>query len=151
MSEYKISKEVDVASTVFDLDTKIFVKGERLSGEEMDRTTWWIARDPEGNAVAYAGARLFNGSADKPYKMAYLVRAGVLPSARGAGLQRRLIHCRVQWAQRQKAKAAITYTLHSNSPSANNLFKAGFVLYQPEVGWVGDDVLYWWKTLGASG
>jgi GNAT superfamily N-acetyltransferase len=154
MSDFRISKEDDAGRIVFDLDTQIFIKDDRLSGEDFDRTTWWITRDEDGKAVAYAGARLFHTHDDSTEdeddkKMIVLVRAGVLPCARGKGLQKKLIAVRTRWGQRQGARAAITYTMPNNYRSSNNLIKCGFRLYNPEEGWVGElgEVLYWWKTL----
>lgn len=154
MSDFRISKVEDAGQVVFALDTKIFIKEDRLSGEEFDRTTWWVARDEDGKPVAYAGARTFTTYSDDEEdedenRMAVLVRAGVLDSARGKGLQKKLIQVRTRWAQQQKARAAVTYTMPSNYRSSNNLIKCGFVMYMPEHGWVGElgEVLYWWKTL----
>lgn len=154
MSDYRISKEEDAGRIVYDLDTQIFIKSDRLPGEDFDRTTWWIARDEDGKPVAYAGARIFIDRDDTienedGKKMLNLVRAGVLPCARGKGLQRKLIQVRTRWGQRHNALAAVTYTLPTNYRSSNNLLKCGFIMYSPEEGWVGDlgEVLYWWKTL----
>ena len=145
MTKFRVSKEGDPAAAVFELDKAIFTKNERLTGQDLDNGTWWIAWDPKGNPVGFAGAKLIDQGPN--YQIAYLIRAGVSPSARGHGLQRRLINCRVNWAKKQGAKAAITYTLYNNHTSSNNLIKSGFHLYYPEVGWVGDEVLYWWKNL----
>lgn len=135
-------KTRDTANVVISLDAQVFVREELLSLKEIDRTEWWIARDEEGEPVGYAGARLLLSQ-----KMVYLVRAGVLPRARGNGLQRRLVRCRVNWGAKHGAETAITYTLSENHPSSNNLIKAGFVLYEPTWAWVGTEVLYWWKDL----
>lgn len=128
--------------TVATLDSQVFVKDEHLELSEISRTTWWIARDEEGEAVGYAGARMIPDQ-----RMVYLVRAGVLDRARGNGLQRRLIRCRVNWGAKQDADVAITYTLQENHPSSNNLIKEKFVMYCPEFAWVGPEVIYWWKDL----
>lgn len=139
---FSITQERNSAHVAVALDAQIFVKDEHMTIEEAERTVWWIARDESGQPVAYAGAR-----AIPKQRLSYLVRAGVLPSARGHGLQRRLIRCRVNWSAKQNAAAAITYTIHTNYPSSNNLIHSGFRMYSPDWLWVGKEVLYWWKDL----
>lgn len=145
MAKFRVVKEADPAEVVTELDKAIFTKSERLTVSDIDNGTWWIAWDERGNSVGFAGAKMLDQGSN--YKFAYLIRAGISPQARGKGLQRRLISCRVSWGKKMGAKAAITYTLYNNYASSNNLIKSGFHLYTPETEWVGNEVLYWWKSL----
>lgn len=115
-----------------------------LSGE-----AWWIGTE-DGRPVCYAGARawIFDGE-----RALYLCRAGVIPSARGRGYQRRLIRARVAHARREGLAEAWSYTAHTNTASANNLIREGFTLWLP-ARWggyahperpTGDDAWLFWR------
>jgi hypothetical protein len=71
-----------------------------------------------------------------------LSRCGVLPLARGLGLQRLLIRRRIAWARRQTGRRAV---LKHNHHSSNNLIRCGFRLYDGK--WIAADALYWWFDL----
>lgn len=77
---------------------------------------------------------------------AYLSRAGVLPSCRGKGLQRRLIGLRERMARKKGFTWMISDTTE-NTPSANNLIKAGYKLLDPSSPWANTNSLYWAKKL----
>jgi len=102
---------------------------------------WWIGwvdKEP----AAYAGLRLLPGG------LAFLSRAGVLPPARGKGLQRRLIRVRLAAARRAGLETAFTYTVADNVPSMNNLIAEGFRTYEPEWAWAGrSGVIYWIRSV----
>lgn len=71
---------------------------------------------------------------------------GVLPKYRGKGLQKRLIRVRTIYAKRfLKLPRVFTYTASDNMPSANNLIKQGFKLYEPEYPWGLKGALYFFK------
>jgi GNAT superfamily N-acetyltransferase len=76
-------------------------------------------------------------------RMAYLSRAGVVPSHRGRGLQKRMIRARVAYAKRNGCECVITDTTTSNLASANSLITSGFKLYRPQWSWALSDSLYW--------
>lgn len=109
--------------------------------EDYREGTWWIVRD-NGHPVGFAGMR---PARSWPHA-AYFSRAGVLPSHRGLGLQRRLIQARVVAARRQGFTCCITTTFE-NPVSANNLALAGFAPYLPEAPWGADGTTYWLKPL----
>jgi ribosomal protein S18 acetylase RimI-like enzyme len=92
----------------------------------------WIDIE-RGRVRAFADARIVDGDT------IYLSRCGVLPDARGLGLQRRLIRARL----RGRRGPAVTYTAAWNCASSNNLIACGFRLYTPVRAWAGRDVLYW--------
>lgn len=124
------------------LDSRLFTDEERV--EDIDQSAWWVGFTEAGVPVAYGGIRLVNGDPTT----AFLSRAGVLPEARGQGLQMKLLALRTRWARAQGCSQIITYTHKDNIRSANNLIRSGFLLYSPEWPWVGnDDFLYWMKTL----
>jgi GNAT superfamily N-acetyltransferase len=106
------------------------------------RDLWWIAFDA-GTPVAFAGVRptAYNPS------IWYLFRAGVIPSARGNGLQKRLIRVRLAGAARLGADMVVTDTRASNCASANSLIAAGFRTYNPASRWALPDSVYWRKKL----
>jgi len=112
----------------------------------MGSARWWLA-SVDGQTVAYAGAKALQG-ANAGHVM--LCRAGVLPCARGAGLQKRLIRARLRWAAGlERVGAVVTYTVRDNVRSSNSLIACGFRLYTPAAPWFAPDtdVLYWRKAL----
>jgi len=104
---------------------------------------WWIAW-VNGEGAGFAGLKILTG---KNKGLAYLCRAGVLPLYRGLGIQRRLINTRVAAAARLGSKAVISYTSYENLPSANNLIKCGFKLYEPAETYGTKHGLYFWRDL----
>jgi GNAT superfamily N-acetyltransferase len=76
----------------------------------------------------------------------FLSRAGLLPVARGSGLQRRMIQTRLQWCRSVGAKTVITYTVYDNHASIINLLRCGFKFYFPVGQWAGD-VHYFMREL----
>ena len=134
---------------ILDLDALVFAAAPPDVGEH---TAWWVVFDEDGAPVAYAGAMLW-----EPDDAVYLHRAGVLPRARGLGLQRRMIRVRERWGRANNARAAYTYTAATNTVSANNLIRCGYRLWTPSH-WGGsrnptradaDGIawLYWLRTL----
>lgn len=103
-------------------------------------SVWWIAYEGK-TPVGYAGIKRWGST------MAFLCRAGVLKEYRGRGLHARLLRVREAWAKRLGLKTLITYTAPFNLQSANNLIRAGFVLYKPEEEWGVEHALYFWKDI----
>lgn len=106
-----------------------------------DYGKWWVVtykREP----IAFAGitpSTLGDG-------IGYLKRSGVLPDHRGRGLQRRLLRVREQYAASQGWHRAVTDTTE-NVPSANNMIRAGYILFDPKPRWAFEHSLYWTKTI----
>lgn len=99
-------------------------------------TEWWGCwRD--GELIAYAGARMLS---DASY---FMSRAGVVPAARGAGLQKRLIRARVRRGYALGALRVATYTLPHNVASSNSLIACGFRTYTPHSEYAGSGAIYW--------
>lgn len=120
--------------------------GDVYPKKDTETEAWWTARTRTGTPLGFAGAKLWD-----PDGCVYLCRAGVIATARGAGLQRRLIRVRLAWARRIGADAAYTYTVSWNHASNNSLIACGFKLWSPGYAWAGrEGVLYWWHGLGKS-
>lgn len=101
---------------------------------------WWLAFDEAGKAVGFASVR---HSYKWPENCAYFQRCGVLPCARGHGLQKRFIKVRLAWCKRNSKNWSFTDTVLWNTHSSNNLSAAGFTLFTPEKPWAYRDSLYW--------
>lgn len=132
---------------ILDLDRLLFIDDPPDVGPG---TAWWVFEDEHGES-AYAGAKLW-----EPDNAVYLIRAGVLPRARGQGLQRRLVRIREAWGRRNGCSLAYTYTAHHNVASMNSLIRCGYQLWSPST-WAGSDTpmrvsdgagwLYWYRNL----
>lgn len=100
---------------------------------------WWIAYDRETKApVAFAGL----WPSVRQQGAGYLVRAGVLPEARGKGLQRRLVKVRVREAKKKGWIALYSDVAPGNAHSLNNLFAEGFRAFIPSQPWSGAEWNY---------
>lgn len=122
------------------MDEQLFPPAHNVA-PGLDRGAWWIA-EIDGRVVGYAGALVW-----EPDRCLYLTRAGVLPEARGRGLQRRLIRARVAHARRLGLTGAYTYTLNWNEKSANNLIACGFRLWWPARPWAAKSAVYWYRDV----
>lgn len=99
---------------------------------------WWIATTTSGSAVAFAGLVRSSRWSDS----GYLCRAGVVPSSRKQGIQKKLIRVRIKKAKVLKMKWLVTDT-YDNPASSNNLISCGFKLFNPSVPWGAEGTLYW--------
>lgn len=111
-----------------------------------DRGYWWLAwnGDPEGRPIAFAGL----WSSVRFAQAGYLCRAGVLPTHRGHGLQRRLIRVRERKARSLGWRWLMTDTVPYNPASSNSLIHCGYRMYVPAKPWcIGDDAIYWRREL----
>jgi len=102
----------------------------------------WIAYDGD-KPVAFGSLRILE---NEPH-WAYMCAAAVLPGYRGAGLQRRLIRARVNWARRHGLHGLVTYTLWNNYGSLISLLREKFRFYEPGYAWAGRDVHYYVREL----
>lgn len=103
---------------------------------------WW--------ALYFADAPVGFAALRRSYRFAdcgYLSRAGILEDHRGQGLQMRLIRVRESQAKRYGWKWLFSDTC-GNPPSANNLAKAGFKMFEPVKPWSKNKTtLYWRKKI----
>lgn len=112
-----------------------------LHPDMFSRGQWWIALDG-GQPVGFAGMTPSVRWCDA----VYLCRSGVVESARGSGLQKRLIKARLATAKKLDYRHIVTDT-RRNPASANSLIACGFRMYQPAAPWSFRDALYWKKDL----
>jgi GNAT superfamily N-acetyltransferase len=103
--------------------------------------SWWIAT-ANGVDIGFAGLVRTVSWTD----CGYLCRAGVVPTARGQGLQKQFIRVRLRQAKALGWKWVITDTT-DNPASANSLIATGFKLFQPTKPWGFKNTLYWRRKL----
>jgi len=103
--------------------------------------SWWIATK-DGNDIGFAGLVRTVSWTD----CGYLCRAGVVPDARGHGLQKQFIRVRLRQAKALGWKWVVTDTT-DNPASANSLISTGFKLFQPTKPWGFKNTLYWRRKL----
>jgi len=136
---YRIRKSKD-DETAHALHTLLFGTDTPWEGED-DGNTFWIVYDELAEPVGYCSAR---GAADDDDGV-FFSRSGLLRSARGSGLQRRMLRTRERWAVGQGYVTAYTYTLPDNGPSIANLLKTGWLITNDD--YVGNCVVYFRKQL----
>jgi GNAT superfamily N-acetyltransferase len=101
----------------------------------------WVAYDgDEDDAVAFLYAEpTLDGSW-------YFSRVGVLPAARGKGLQREFMRRLEGWAKREGITTLVS-TTYLNPASANNFVREQWMTYLPAFPWGAADTIYWRKDL----
>ena len=124
------------------MDSVLFNDGSpQLTLPDFEAGGWWVAHS-DGLPAAFAGARKCYDEA-KPY--VYHNKSGVMPYFRGNGLQHALLLKRLNHFK--SIPRHVTYTYAYNIHSMNNLMRAGFRMYVPDVHWAGKEMLYWEKIL----
>jgi GNAT superfamily N-acetyltransferase len=103
--------------------------------------SWWIATE-NGRDIGFAGLVRSVSWTD----CGYLCRAGVVPVARGQGLQKQFIRVRLRQAKALGWRWVVTDTT-DNPASANSLIATGFKLFQPTKPWGFKNTLYWRRKL----
>jgi len=99
---------------------------------------WWTVYDSHNLPCAFAGLV----PSVRWLDTGYLCRAGVLPSHRGQGVQKRLIRARIRQARALGWDWLITDT-YDNPASSNSLISTGFKLFDPSKPWGAKGTLYW--------
>lgn len=79
----------------------------------------------------------------------YFSRVGVMPAARGRGLQGELMAALELWAQR-RGLASLVSSTYLNPASANNFVRRQWMTYLPQYAWGADNTIYWRKVFRAS-
>jgi GNAT superfamily N-acetyltransferase len=103
----------------------------------------WIAYDGE-DAVAFLYAEPTGDG-----ESWYFSRVGVMPAARGKGMQRELMRRLEAWARRERIATLISTTFQ-NPASANNFVREQWMTYLPHFPWGAADTIYWRKDLRPS-
>ncbi len=129
-----------VADTIQRMHTECFPKLPHYNELHGD---WWIVYDPM--PVAFAGLQ----ASVRTDGAGYLCRAGVLPHARGKGLQRKLIRVRESEARKKGWVVLLSDTDPVNAYSMNSLINCGFQAFRPNIMWSshGADWVYWRKII----
>jgi GNAT superfamily N-acetyltransferase len=115
---------------------------------ETGESTWtrdgeyWAVLDDRDKVIAFGGLKPSRNWSDT----VFFHCSGVTASARGHGIQKKLIKVRLSWAKRKGYAWAITYTLVDNPASSASLISCGFKPYWPKNPWVGN-VCYWRRKL----
>ena len=97
-----------------------------------DHHTFWRVETTGGEVAGFCSAVVVPGEST-----VFLSSACVFRAYRGANLQRAMIRHRLRWAKRRGVTAVLTYTVEKNWPSAANLLREGFRVYEPAYPWVG--------------
>ncbi len=118
---------------------KLIFGSEYHEGPESGNVIW-LATDDNGEAVGFASVR---PTVDRP-EAAFLSRAGVLSGHRRKGLHKRLLKVRETYCE-GRFTYIWTYTALWNLGSANNIIRAGYLLFDPW--WALPDNLYFKKEL----
>jgi len=103
--------------------------------------SWWIATE-NGRDVGFAGLVRSVSWTD----CGYLCRAGVVPTHRGQGLQKKFIYVRIRQAKALGWKWLVSDTT-DNPASANSLIACGFKMFEPTKPWGFKNTLYWLRKL----
>lgn len=122
-------------SQLKELDKQIFYG---CANEFKKNRDWWVIEE-EGKIVAYCGCIYSEG-------ICIFNRAWVHRDYRGDGIQSKMIKARLK-AAKETCNVAITYTTFDNVPSANNLIKNKFIMYNPLYAYAGNDKLYFIRRL----
>lgn len=100
----------------------------------------WITKDDNDEPVGFLYAEpMADGSL-------YFSRVGVMPAARGRGIQRALMLRMYARAKREGYKTIVS-TTYQNPPSANNFVREQWMTYLPAAPWGASDTIYWYKEL----
>lgn len=136
MSDYSIrlTKNIDI---VKELHAKTFPAD---SFDQIKNSTYWLVWCND-EPVGFCSVR------ELDREILFLSRAGLLHSARGHGLHKRMIQVRIRWAIRQGYGKIITYTTIDNIQSSSNLEKCGLKRYLPDYSYAGKNVLYYMRDL----
>ena len=136
-------KKTKNAKLILKMNDQIF-PGEPLDINELSH--FWLLYDNDF-PIGFASMRGLRLERDT----VFFDRAGLKPIARGNNYQCRLINARLRYAKKLGYRRAITYCMDENLPSANNLIKCGFHLYEPAERWADSssnkEALYFMKEL----
>ncbi len=116
-------RQTDDLDQIQELDTPLLGGLDDL----LNRCTWWLAEaliEGVWTPVGYAGLEITDGG-----KYAFLSRAGVVPLARGQGIQRKLIRVRERYARAHGCTHCYTYVVWYNTASMTSLVRAGYHPY----------------------
>jgi GNAT superfamily N-acetyltransferase len=127
---------------IIDIHEECF--GDEIDCPSLKEGYWWVVWDDD-TPVGFCCLRR---AAATP-GAGYLARSGVMPRARGYGLQKRLIAVREEKARALGLIRMVSDTTE-NVHSSNNLMACGYRLFDPMTRWAFEHSLYWQKRLVAD-
>lgn len=130
----------DELDALTELHQETFAPGEAPMAD-FTEGYWWLAHHKE-TPIAFLGVRQSTLGPD----VGYFTRVGVLTWWRGYGLQLRLMRAMHAKAKRVGWTRIVTDTLN-NPPSANNIIRAGYRMFEPDAPWSLAGALYWTKEI----
>lgn len=138
---YKI-REVD-GDDEFDTLTELHARTFKDGSPQPDYSEgyWWIAYY-EDSPVGFLGVLQSNLGKD----VGYFYRVGVDPAHRGNSLQLRLMRAMHAKARRIGWRRIVTDT-NDNPSSANNIIRAGYLMWKPNAPWSFAAAQYWEKRI----
>lgn len=122
-------RPTDDLDEIQELDRKVFPYDVVIQGPHLLDSLWWVA-EADGEPLGYAGLHISEWR--DGLTKGFLVRAGVLPEARGRHLQRRLIRVRVAAARRLGCARVYSYVSVGNIASLRSLIRCGLLPYYTE-------------------
>lgn len=139
---YKIKQvdnsKLEVRTSLMKLHDATF--GDTAPTPDFGKGFWWIAY-LDGEEVGFAGMRQSRWYTDA----GYMWRVGVLEEHQGHGLQKRFLRVRERLGRKLGYVGFVTDTRY-NTPSMNNLIRAGYMAFEPKHPWSPlSDVIYWQK------
>ena len=90
-------------------------------GHPIHHHWWWVAQE-KGGLLGFAGAKPYDAHS------LWMGPSGVLPAARGQGIQLRLLEIREAWARDQGWQRCVSVVDADNWYSTNNFIRAGYLL-----------------------
>jgi ribosomal protein S18 acetylase RimI-like enzyme len=120
-------KQTDDLELIHELDRECFnAYTPKIQDDDLGRTDWFVA-ERDGVPVAYCGVRPIPSQ-----HRSYIHRVGVLPEARGMGLQKRLIRRCTLHSVKAGIPRLYTYVKASNLASLRSFISCGWKPYHVE-------------------
>lgn len=130
MKTHKVKSIKDATAVLGALHTLTF-PGDAAPDWKVDGLAWITYMGPDPVAFIYCEPQ--------PDGSWYFSRVGVMPAARGQGLQRKLMRT----MQRALKGRILVSTTYNNPPSANNFIREQWMTYLPAHPWGSPDTIYW--------
>jgi GNAT superfamily N-acetyltransferase len=138
----------DDADVLEEMDRACFPDDKLYGLFRWDRGVAWIAVEGDSHHH-YTEPRPTGYIAAHPMTRGrwFFSRVGVMPYARGAGLQRRLMAVLEKHGRREGWRELVTYTAGFNGWSTENILRCGWHTYRPAKSYVGYAVVHLRKRL----
>jgi len=114
----------------------------KLPRVRRDYGAWWVAyvdKKPVGFVSVVGASKVPNAG--------YLHLVGVVPSARGHGLQKRMTKKVEEYAREKGWKRVVSDTVNTNVASMRSFIACGFRPFTPDEKWAATYAVYWTKSL----